>query len=93
MAAAVSGATVLACYLRQKRLGALHNTQGDRSIHLDIGEQLTVDQWQPDGTAQVRYRGAQWTAVLQQGTQPAANGHYRVVRLDGNRLMVEPAGA
>ena len=36
VAAAVSGATVLACYLRQKRLGALHNTQGDRSIHLDI---------------------------------------------------------
>ncbi|WP_395024434.1 NfeD family protein [Comamonas odontotermitis] len=93
VAAIVSAATVLACYLRQKRLGALHNTQEDRSIHLDIGEQLTVDHWQPDGTAQVRYRGAQWTAVLQHGTQPTASGHYRVVRLDGNRLMVEPAAA
>ena len=90
VAAVVSGGTVLACYLRQKQRGALHNTQSDRGVHLDIGEQIAVAAWQPDGTAQVRYRGAQWTAVLQHGAPTADNGHYRVVRLDGNRLMVEP---
>ena len=93
VAAVVSAATVLACYLRQKRNGGLHNTQADRGVHLDIGERITVDAWQADGTAQIRYRGAQWTAVLQQGAAPANNGQYQVVRLDGNRLMVTPVAA
>ena len=90
VAAVVSAATVLACYLRQKRRGVPHNTQGDRSIHLDIGEQVSIEAWQTDGTAPIRYRGAQWTAVLQPGTEPASHGRYQVVRMDGNRLMVTP---
>ena len=90
VAAVVSAATVLACYLRQKRRGVPHNTQGDRSIHLDIGEQVSIEAWQTDGTAPIRYRGTQWTAVLQPGTEPASHGRYQVVRMDGNRLMVTP---
>lgn len=62
----------------------------DPAVNLDIGETITVTQWETDGTTRVPYRGAQWTAVLRPGTMPAA-GQYRVVALQGNRLVVDKA--
>jgi membrane protein implicated in regulation of membrane protease activity len=90
IAAIVGAATVLACYMRQKRRGSLLSGERDQDMHLDIGEQVHIDHWDADRTAQVRYRGAPWSASLL-GQHPALPGAYRVVRLDGNRLLVEPA--
>jgi membrane protein implicated in regulation of membrane protease activity len=61
-----------------------------RSVNLDVGETVHVSAWQPDGTAQVKYRGADWTATLAAGS-PAEPGQYRIVELVGNRLMVDKA--
>jgi len=36
----------------------------------------------------VKYRGAQWTAVLRPGESPQTGAH-RVTELVGNRLIVE----
>ncbi|MDR2328258.1 MAG: NfeD family protein [Comamonas sp.] len=91
IAAIVGAATVLACYMRQKRRGSLLSGERDQDMHLDIGEQLEIEHWDADRTTQVRYRGAPWTATLL-GQHPALPGAYRVVRLEGNRLLVEPAG-
>ena len=32
-------------------------------VHIDIGEAVQVDHWNADGTASVKYRGANWTAI------------------------------
>ena len=98
VAAVLGSATVVLCYLRQRRReksqGGRRSAQADPDLHLDIGEQLQIPAWGADGTAQVRYRGAQWTAVLRPGSQPAGTGStYRVAAFDGSRLLVEPVPA
>ena len=51
-----------------------------------------ISAWAADGTAQVRYRGAQWTAALMPGVAPTSGeGAYRIEQVVGNRLMVVPA--
>ncbi|MNT97964.1 hypothetical protein D3C72_2404270 [compost metagenome] len=62
--------------------------ESDRSMNLDIGESVQVENWAADGTAQVRYRGAQWTVVLRPGNAPTPGTH-RVAEVIGNRLLVD----
>ena len=56
---------------------------------LDIGETVEIVDWQSDGTAPVRYRGAGWTAIARPGI-PLLPGPHRVVDIAGSRLVVEP---
>lgn len=89
-AALVGAAAVVIGHLQRRKRKGDPSVRSLRSVNLDVGETLHVDNWQPDGTASVRYRGAQWTAVLEQG-QVAETGNYRVTELVGNRLKVEKA--
>jgi membrane protein implicated in regulation of membrane protease activity len=89
-AALVGAAAVVIGHLQRRKRKGDPSVRSLRSVNLDVGETLHVDNWQPDGTASVRYRGAQWTAVLEQG-QAAEAGNYRVTELVGNRLKVEKA--
>lgn len=89
-AALVGAAAVVIGHLQRRKRKGDPSVRSLRSVNLDIGETLHVDNWQADGTASVRYRGAQWTAVLEQG-QVAETGNYRVTELVGNRLKVEKA--
>jgi membrane protein implicated in regulation of membrane protease activity len=59
----------------------------NRDVNLDIGETVQVDHWQADGTAQVKYRGANWTVVSTGGA--TSTGAHRVREVTGNRLVVE----
>ena len=43
-----------------------------------------------DGTARIPYRGSQWTVVLRPGSLPST-GLYRVIEVQGNRLIVDKA--
>ena len=74
-------------WLRRRKPGD-PSARAQRSVNLDIGETVQVDAWSDDGTAQVRYRGASWTAVLPSGAI-AQPGPHRVVELVGSRLLVE----
>jgi membrane protein implicated in regulation of membrane protease activity len=56
--------------------------------HLDLGATVEVEAWDAMGTAQVKHRGAAWTAVLAPG-QTANPGVYRIQAMAGNRLMLE----
>lgn len=76
-------------WMRRRRPGD-PPARAQRSVNLDIGETVRVDEWLPDRTSQVKYRGAQWTAVLPPGPE-AQPGTYRVTELVGNRLLVEKA--
>ena len=86
--AAVVGSAAVVGWTVVQRNRPKRTARAERSVNLDIGEQVHVDAWQPDGTATVKYRGAQWTAVLRQGESPQT-GTYRVTELVGNRLVVE----
>lgn len=89
-AAVVGAAATVAGHLLRRRRAGDPSARALRSVNLDVGETVTVNDWQADGTAQVRYRGAQWTAVLAPGQTPAP-GTYRVTELVGSRLQVEKA--
>ena len=59
-------------------------------MNLDVGEIVQIDGWNADGTAQIRYRGAPWTAIHRPGAEPRPGPH-RVAELVGSRLLVDPA--
>ena len=88
LAAIVGGGAVVGWHLlRQRRPGELP-AGFNRDVNLDIGETVQVTRWHPDGTAQVKYRGAQWTVVHAPGVAAAA-GPYRIRQVVGSRLIVE----
>lgn len=89
-AALVGLAAVVAWYQIRRRRPGDPSARALRSVNLDIGEVVHVEAWQPDGTAVVRYRGAQWTVIQRAGNAPVP-GSYRVAELVGNRLLVEKA--
>jgi membrane protein implicated in regulation of membrane protease activity len=62
--------------------------QDKQDQHLDLGATVQVDAWDAQGTAQVKHRGAAWTAVLAPG-QTATPGVYRIQAIAGNRLVLE----
>ncbi len=89
-ASLVGGGAVGAWHLVRGRRPAAPPAQANPDVNLDVGETVHVDQWNPDGTAQVRYRGAQWSVTLAPGATPAPGPH-RVRQVVGNRRVVEKA--
>jgi membrane protein implicated in regulation of membrane protease activity len=89
VAAMVGGGAVVGWHLRQLNRRKLEPAAG-ANANLDIGETLHIEAWNPDGTADVHYRGARWTAIHRSGVAPSA-GLHRVAELVGNRLLVDKA--
>lgn len=59
------------------------------NLNLDIGETVNITHWNADGTARIKYRGTQWTAIHAPGSAPQTGPH-RVTEVIGSRLLVEP---
>ena len=79
---------VATAVLHRSRFGrpAKSNPTRDPNVNLDIGARVAVPHWQ-EGRARVMYRGALWDVELGPGAQPEA-GEYRIVEVQGNRLIV-----
>lgn len=88
VAAVVGSAAVVGWYLVKKRRDGDPSVRSMRSVNLDVGEVIQIDEWNADGTASVKYRGAQWTVIQRPGNAPTP-GSYRVAELVGNRLLVD----
>ena len=88
VAAVVGVGAVAVWYLIRRRAPAEAPSRANRNVNLDIGEHVHVAAWNADGTASVRYRGAQWTVVSREGS-PTAPGQHRVVEMIGSRLIVD----
>ena len=88
VAAIVGGGAVVACYLFKKRRPSDKPARADRSVNLDVGETVFIEEWNADGTATVKYRGANWTAIPGAGNTPSPGPHW-VAELVGSRLLVD----
>jgi membrane protein implicated in regulation of membrane protease activity len=82
------GVTVAGWYKYKKNHRTEPTAQANHNVLLDIGETVNVLAWNPDGTAQIQYRGAQWTAIHRPGILPQT-GMHRVAEFVGNRLLVD----
>ena len=89
-ASVIGGGAVIAWHLLRDRSRTEPPAQANVNVNLDIGETLQISAWNPDGTANVQYRGANWTAVHRSGVSPTPGAH-RVAELVGNRLLVDKA--
>ncbi|WP_208277984.1 NfeD family protein [Massilia oculi] len=79
------GATMVLRRTRYARPGR-GKAANDPSINLDIGQRVTVPQWQ-ERRARVMYRGALWDVELRAGLEPEP-GDFEIVEVQGNRLIV-----
>jgi membrane protein implicated in regulation of membrane protease activity len=89
-AAVVGAAGTLAWHFKRAKVDPAPHASLNADVNQDIGATVQVDRWAPDGTAQVQYRGAQWSVIPAQGAEQRS-GQYRVKQVIGNRLVVEPA--
>lgn len=86
VAALVGGGAVAGWHVARRR-GQSESGPGT-NMDFDAGEAVHVGAWTAENTAQVRYRGAVWTAVPAGGT-PQGTGAHRVQAVDGSRLVLE----
>jgi membrane protein implicated in regulation of membrane protease activity len=89
-AALTGGITTFAWYLRKRKIALNTPTTGNRNVNLDVGETVHVTAWNADGEAEVRYRGATWSARFS-GTGLPQPGVFRISALNGNQLELVPS--
>lgn len=90
VAAIVAGVGCLIVQRRRALLPLAAESQRNQDVQIDLGNRVTVDSWNGDGTAQVQYRGAQWTARLDAGQGAPSSGSHSIVAMQGNTLVLKP---
>jgi len=89
IAAAVASGAVLVLHLLRRRSGAALPASADPDVNLDIGEIVQVEAWLDNGSATVKYRGAQWSALPAAGATAGTPGAHRIVEVRGSHLLLE----
>lgn len=91
MAAIVGALATVAWHFSKARKSRISGVQvsANTDVNQDVGALVMVEQWLADGTAQVRYRGAQWSVVCASEDASRDIGLHRVTQVQGNRLVVE----
>ncbi len=87
VAALVGGGAVAVWHLRRAREPAALPASQNPDVNLDIGQRVHVGRWHDDGTAQVQYRGASWSARFQGGGRPDP-GDYVIRAIEGSQLIL-----
>jgi membrane protein implicated in regulation of membrane protease activity len=90
-AAVVGAGTTAVWHYRRARSPRSAPVESNRDANLDIGESIHVPAWEGDGLARVSYRGSSWNVQFR-GPGTPAPGEHVVVAVQGNRLIVAPAG-
>ena len=89
VAAVIGGGAVAVWHWHRGKSPAPLPANANRDVNLDIGEPVQVAQWNADGTATVKFRGANWTAVAADPDEAASPGNFRIKEMLGNRLVIE----
>ena len=87
VAALVASGAVLGWRAYKMSVPSSPSANANPDVNLDIGATVQIDAWNPDGTANVKYRGANWT-VSPEENHPMTTGAHRVVGVLGSRLIV-----
>ena len=87
VAAAVGGGFVLGWRRYKQKKPSAPPASANRDVNLDVGETVQVDAWNPDGTASVKYRGAQWDVSSVAGATPTSGAH-QIIEVIGSRLVL-----
>ena len=89
VAAAFGGGAVFGWHFYRSKSPAPLPASANPDVLIDIGEPVNVERWNADGTATVKFRGANWTAVASDPSDLVVTGNFRIRELLGNRLVVE----
>jgi membrane protein implicated in regulation of membrane protease activity len=87
VAAIVGGGSVVAWRAYKQKMPSALPAGANHDVNLDVGETVHVEALNPDGTGEVKYRGAQWQISLMPGAAPLP-GTYVIVEVVGSRLVV-----
>lgn len=91
LAAVVGGGAVVLWHRQLLKRGPL-DTEGYNTTglgQLDVGEEVRVAKWSPDGTTQVQYRGSEWLA-RHHGPHVPKSGLHRIRAVETSYLVLEP---
>ena len=87
VAAVIGAGAVTAWHVLRGKRPAAERASLNSDVNQDIGASVQVDAWSADGTAVVKYRGANWTVLADGGALEI--GLHRVKEVVGSRLVVE----
>lgn len=92
LSAAVVGGLAVTLWHRQQLARRSHEARApaghNPDVLLDIGQQVQVEAWRPDGHTEVRYRGASWQARHVGSGTPQAGTH--IIRgVEGSTLLLD----
>jgi membrane protein implicated in regulation of membrane protease activity len=90
VAGLVSGGAVAGWHVWRRRTAAAAAPASNRDINLDVGERVHVDAWNADGTARIRYRGAEWNARFVGAGAPEPGAHV-IAEMRHNELALRRA--
>lgn len=90
LSAAIAGGGGTAIWYKWRRLHPKRlPAHANPDVNLDIGQFVDVEQWEPNGLANVKYRGAQWQVALHTPVESPLPGRYRIVEVRGSQLIVQ----
>lgn len=93
IAAVIGSAATLALHKSKYGWKERSDAARDPNVNIDIGQQLTVDEWQDQGNgvsvARTKYRGAMWDVELRHAN--GSSGLFVIEAVEGSRLIVRPA--
>ncbi len=87
-AAVVGGGAVVFWYHRRSGRARPAPASSNPDANMDIGQAVVVDLWFADGSATVKYRGAEWQARFI-GTGTPAAGRFVIRAIEGSRLLLD----
>ncbi len=87
--ALVGGGATFAWHMYKIKQPTAAKAEANSDVNQDVGAVVHVDAWNADGSASIKYRGAQWAVMAAPGVAHAA-GSFRVKEVVGSRLVVEP---
>jgi membrane protein implicated in regulation of membrane protease activity len=90
VAALVGGGATFAWHVYKLKQPGVAKAEANRDVNQDVGAVVQVSKWNADGSASIKYRGAQWAVMAAPGVAHTA-GSFRVREVIGSRLVVEPA--
>ncbi len=62
--------------------------QSNPALNMDIGASVRISDIAPSGKITVRYRGADWSARMQDGVNAELNKDFTIKQIDGSTLIL-----